>query len=468
MKHVLQVIRNLLLFGLFLTVGYPSVAQGLASSKATIRGSQIGLVPADLPIGGTVTDEKGEALPGVSIVIKGSQKGTTSDGSGHYRLEVPAASSILIFSFVGYQPQEVAVGNRTTIDVALETDDKTLDEVVVVGYGTVKRKDLTGAVGSVESKEIKDLAVSRVEQVLTGRVAGVQVKTVSGEPGAAPQIRIRGVGSISAGADPLYVVDGFPIDNIQMINPNDIESIDVLKDASATAVYGSRGANGVIFINTKRGRAGKQTISFDTYTGWQQILRRPRFLTVTQQAQYYYDGVKNQNLDAGKDITGPANAWFYQVPTTILDVLQGRNTTDTDALDAVLRVAPQRNYQLSASGGTDKVKYAISGGYLNQDGIISNTNFRRYSLRTNLDAQLTSRLSAKLNFTTAYTTNNYIQAEGGRGGGEGIIGNATYWLPYYPLYNADGSYFVANGVDASNIMWNPVAIWFNPLLTGQV
>lgn len=413
---------------------------------------------ADITVQGTVLDEKGDGLPGVSIVLKGSQRGTTTDAEGRYRLDVPTTTATLIFSFVGYLSQEVVVGNRTTLDITLRTDNKTLEEIVVVGYGTQKRKDLTGAVGSVDSKEIKDLPVTRVEQALSARVAGVQVKTVTGEPGAAPQIRIRGIGSISAGADPLYVVDGFPIDNIQLLNPNDVESIDVLKDASATAIYGSRGANGVIIINTKRGKTGKATITFDTYVGWQKILKRPKFLTVTEQAQYYYDGVKNQNIDAGRDVSGNPTAWFYQVPTTIMDVIQGRNTTDVDALDAVLQVAPQQSYQLSATGGSENVKYAISGGFLNQDGIILNTNFKRYSLKANIDAQLTPKLAVRLNFNSAYTTNNYIQAEGGRGGGEGIIGNATYWLPYYPLYNPDGSYFVANGIDAANIMWNPVAI----------
>jgi TonB-linked SusC/RagA family outer membrane protein len=412
----------------------------------------------DHSVTGKVSDDKGDGLPGVSIVIKGTQRGTISDTDGKYALSVPDQGATLVFSFVGYLPQEKAVGSMSTIDIMLKTDSQALDEVVVVGYGTQKRKDITGAVGSVDSKEIKDLSITRVEQALSSRVAGVQVKSVSGEPGAAPQIRIRGIGSISAGADPLYVVDGFPIDNIQALSPNDIESIDVLKDASATAIYGSRGANGVVIINTKRGKAGKPALSFDTYIGWQKILKRPEFLNVMDQANYYYDGVKNQNIDAGKDVSGPANAWFYQVPTTIMDVLEGRNTNNTDALGEVLRVAPQQSYQISASGGNDNVKYAVSAGYLNQDGIIINTNFKRYSLKANIDAQLTSKLSMKLNLNTGYSTTNYIQAEGGRGGGEGIVGNATYWLPYYPLYNQDGSYFVGNGVDAANIMWNPMAI----------
>ncbi|WP_332368064.1 carboxypeptidase-like regulatory domain-containing protein [Spirosoma telluris] len=221
---------------------------------------------AEITVQGIVRDDKGEELPGVSIVIKGSQKGTTTDAEGKYKLDVPNASSTLIFSFVGYMPHEVVVGNQTTLNVVLKTDNKTLDEIVVIGYGSIEKKDLTGSISSVGSKSIQELAVPRVDQALMGKVAGVQVKPVSGEPGAAPQIRIRGVGSISAGGGPLYVVDGFPISSIQTLNPNDVETIDVLKDASATAIYGSRGSNGVVIINTKRGSRAKP--SSTSITSW--------------------------------------------------------------------------------------------------------------------------------------------------------------------------------------------------------
>ncbi|MFD2932801.1 SusC/RagA family TonB-linked outer membrane protein [Spirosoma flavum] len=421
---------------------------------------QVNSVPvADISIQGTVSDEKGETLPGVSIVLKGSQRGTTTDAQGHYKMDVPNVDGTLIFSFVGYLSQEVSVGNRVTLDVVLKADNKTLDEIVVVGYGTVKRKDLTGAVGSVNTQEIKELAVARIDQALLGKVAGVQVKTVSGDPGAAPQIKIRGIGSISAGSNPLYVVDGFPIDNIQTLNPNDVESMDVLKDASATAIYGSRGANGVIIINTKRGKTGKAVINFDTYYGSQSVMKRPEFLNANQQAQYYYDGVRNRNIDNGNNISGAAGSWTVPVPQTVLDVLSGKNTLNTDALGAVLRNAPQRQYQLSASGGSENVKYALSGEYFNQEGIILNSNFNRYSIRANIDAKLTNRLSVRFNFNTAYTEAKVVTASGpGGGDNDGIIAQATSAQPYYPLYNADGSYFVYSNIDASTILLNPVAL----------
>ncbi|GAB4044336.1 SusC/RagA family TonB-linked outer membrane protein [Spirosoma litoris] len=417
--------------------------------------------PADIPVQGKVIDEKGEGLPGVSIVIKGTQKGTTTDAEGMYKLDVPNPAAILIFSFVGYLPQEVTVGNRTVVDVTLKTDNKTLDEIVVVGYGTVKKKDLTGSVGVISSKEVKDLGVTRIEQGLAGRVAGVQVKAVSGEPGAAPQIRVRGIGSISAGAGPLYVVDGFPTDNIQTLNPNDIETLDILKDASATAIYGSRGSNGVVIINTKRGKSGKANITLDTYYGWQKVSKVPIMKNSLQQAQFYYDGMRNKNLDAGKDVTGPPTAWFTPVPAIIMDVIEGRNTTDENSLDKVLITAPQRQIQLAATGGSENIRYAVSGEYFNQDGIIINSGFKRYSLRTNIDAQLSKRLSLKLNFNPSYTDQRSLPSTGVSGGTAstlGIVASTLQIHNFRPLLDANGNYFNYAGLADMADIYNPLAV----------
>ncbi|REA63680.1 SusC/RagA family TonB-linked outer membrane protein [Dyadobacter luteus] len=407
---------------------------------------------------GKVSDENGEGLPGVNVVVKGSQTGTSTDIEGRYSIEA-SAGAVLVFSYVGFLSQEVTLGNNSVQDIVLKADNKTLEEVVVVGYGTVKRKDLTGSIGSLDAKEIKDLGVARVDQALLGKVAGVQVLPVSGAPGADPQIRIRGIGSISAGSQPLYVVDGFPTDNIQTINPSDIESMDILKDASATAIYGSRGANGVIIINTKRGKAGKSVISFDAHYGLQKISKQPEFMDARQQAQYYYDGVRNRNLDVGNNITGAPGSWGVPVPQTVLDVLEGRNTNNTNALDAVLRTASQQQYQLSATGGTENVRYAVSTEYMNQDGIIKNSNFSRYSLRANVDAQLTKKLSAKVNMNAALADRQIVAPSGwGGGANESIVAQATSAQPYYPLYNPDGSYFVYANLDASTNLNNPVAL----------
>ncbi|GAB3967064.1 TonB-dependent receptor [Spirosoma terrae] len=415
----------------------------------------------DILVQGTVTDEKGETLPGVSIIVKGTQRGATTDAEGNYKLDVPNATSVLIFSYVGYLSQEVSVGNLTTVNVTLKADDKTLDEIVVVGYGTVKKKDLTGSVGVVSAKEVKDLGVTRIEQGLAGRVAGVQVKAVSGEPGAAPQIRIRGIGSISAGAGPLYVVDGFPTDNIQTLNPNDIETLDILKDASATAIYGSRGSNGVVIITTKRGKAGKATISLDTYYGWQSVSKLPIMKNSLQQAQFFYDGMRNKNLDAGRDVSGPPTSWATPVPAIIMDVLEGRNTTDENSLNKVLVTAPQRQIQLSASGGSENIRYAVSGEYFNQDGIIINSGFKRYSLRTNIDAQLSKRLALKVNINPAYTEQRSLPSTGVSGGTAstlGIVASTLQIHNFRPLLNPDGSYFNYAGLADMADIYNPLAV----------
>ncbi|QDK79937.1 TonB-dependent receptor [Spirosoma sp. KCTC 42546] len=414
---------------------------------------------ADHVLTGEIVDEKGEGLPGVSIVVKGTQRGTTSDKDGKYSLNIPDGDAVLIFSFVGYMPQEVAVGNKTTLNITLKADTKALDEVVVVGYGTVKKKDLTGSVASIGIEQIKDQAVARVDQALLGKVAGVQVKPVSGEPGAAPQIRIRGIGSISAGAGPLYVIDGFPTDNIQTLNPNDIESMDILKDASATAIYGSRGSNGVIIINTKRGKSGKPRFTFDTYLGWQKIAKRPKFMNAKEQAQYYYDGIRNRNIDEGRSVSGPYSTWFRQVPPEVIDVLEGRNTYDVDALDEVLRTAPQHQYQLTASGGNDNIKYALSGEYFNQQGIIINSDFNRYSVRANIDAQFSKRLSVKFNLNPSYTeSNNVLAAGAGTGPNDGVIAQAVMANSFFPLRTPTGDYFVFSGLAGSSNLTNPLAL----------
>ena len=409
---------------------------------------------------GRVTGETGENLVGVSIVMKGTTRGTTTNAEGIYRLSVPDLSAVLVFSFVGYQPQEQLLNGRSTLDVVLQPDIKSLNEVVVVGYGTVQRKDLTGAVSSINTEEIKDLAVTRVDQALLGRVAGVQVKPVSGEPGAAPQISIRGIGSISAGTGPLFVVDGYPTGNIEMLNPNDIESLDILKDASATAIYGSRGANGVVIINTKRGKSGKTRFGFNTYVGWQRVSKLPVMMNARETAQYYFDGVRNRNSDEGNSLTGPPNLWRRPVPQTVLDVLEGRNTYDENALEGVLRTAPQQQYQLTATGGTDKIKFALSGEYFNQEGIILNSRFKRYSMRANIDAQLSDRLSVKVNLNPSYTDKYDVSAAGSAGtlGSETIVGAAMVINNFSPLYNPDGSYYAYSDRDAQANFQNPVAI----------
>ena len=456
---------------------FKQVNQNIHVRRRQAAGPEASLAPTislltAITVTGKVTDEQGAGLPGVTILEKGTTNGTATDGNGTFSLTTLNNNAILIVSYVGFQTQEVPLNNQTTLNVRLRADVKALEEVVVIGYGTVERKDVTGSIASVNADNIRDLAVTRADQAIQGKLAGVQVKPSSGEPGAAPQIRIRGIGSISAAADPLYVVDGVPMSSIQMLNPNDIESIDVLKDASATAIYGSRGSNGVVLVATKRGKAGKTTISFDTYTGFQKIAKIPVYQTALEEAQHYFDGIKNRNIDEGNDVSGDPLKWKQAVPITVLQVLRGENPTMPgttlefqDHVQEVLQTAPMQQYQLSARGGSENVRYAISGEYLNQDGIVINSGFKRYSTRANIDVKVSKKLALKLNLNPSFTEKHNIGGAGadeiGSNGSRGsdIIYNAIQIPLYYKLRNEDGSYFpFGDGLDAVVSTQNPLAL----------
>ncbi len=432
---------------------------------------------------GLVQNNSSEPVPGVSVILRNTKNnftlGTSTDSSGNFTFSrVPAGGPYsFTFSNVGFETQTLSgynIKNDITLSllVNMVSTMAALDQVVVVGYGTQKRKDVTGSVASIGADGIRDLAVTRVDQALIGKLAGVQVKPSSGEPGAPPQIRIRGVGSISAAADPLYVVDGVPMSSIQNLNPNDIESIDVLKDASATAIYGSRGSNGVVLVATKRGKTGKAVISFDNYLGFQEIAKIPVYQTALQQAQHYFDGIKNRNIDEGNNVTGDPLRWRQPVPITVLQVLRGEKPTMPgttldfqDHVQEVLRTAPMQQYQLTARGGNENVKYALSGEYLNQDGIVINTNFKRYSTRANIDINVSKKLAIKMNINPSFTDKTNIGGPGsdeiGSDGGRGsdIIYNAIQIPLYYKLRNDDGSYFpFGDGLDAVVSTQNPLAL----------
>ena len=408
-------------------------------------------------ITGVVRDASGPVI-GANVIVKGTTNGAVTDVNGQFSISNVQSNATLQVSFIGYIPQEVSVGNQTRFNITIVEDVGALEEIVVIGYGTLQRKDLTGSVGQVQSDAIQNLAAPRLDQALIGQLAGVQVISSTGQPGEALNIRIRGVGSISAGTGPLYVVDGFPEANIQMLNPNDIETIDILKDASATAIYGSRGANGVVLITTKRGREGKAIINLDVYYGWQSVLKRPEFLTMQEQAQYYYDGIFHQNKDENRDMSNSdPTKWYYPVPQTVMNVLNGTIKESHDAYDYIFQNAAQQNYNLSARGGTGNIKYSVSGSYMAQDGIIVMSDFQRYTVRANIDAQLNPRVSMKFNINSTYSTSLNIRSYGGTGDAEGILGAATTWQYWYPLYKEDGSYFSGYGQDATNNVWNPMA-----------
>ncbi|GAB3642624.1 TonB-dependent receptor [Spirosoma arcticum] len=406
---------------------------------------------AEQIITGTVTDEKGEGLPGVTVLLKGTQRGTVTEPSGKFRLTLPDRpdadpSATLVFSFVGYTTQEIVVGNKSVVDVRLGADDKSLNEVVVVGYGTVKKSDLTGAVARVGATDIKATPIVAFDRALQGRAAGVQVVQNSARPGGEATIRIRGSGSVNASNDPLYVIDGFPTTGLNSINPNDIESIEVLKDASATAIYGSRGSNGVVLVTTKRGKAGKAVVSYEGYYGTQSVRRAIPLLNARQFADFVNE---TQTNNGGKPFFDGSTA-DRPLPTSL--------GGGTDWQAQVLRKAPIQNHQLGVSGGSEKSRYAVSFGYYDQQGIILNSNFKRYTLRANLDNDVSSRLRVGLTVQGAYTTGNNARTEVDGNGGGGVTSASLSYSPTFPVYNADGTYYKNLGTLNGYSVDNPLAI----------
>jgi TonB-linked SusC/RagA family outer membrane protein len=332
---------------------------------------------------GKVSTNDGEALVGVNVAIKGTTRGTTTNADGNFQLDA-ASTATLVFSYIGYITKEVVVGNQQTINVSLPVNDKTLNEIVVVGYGSQVKKEVTGAVQTITAKEIKDLPVSQLAQKLQGQVAGVQINQTTGRPGQGMNVRIRGQLSVSGGSDPLYVVDGFPITgNIGALNPDEIEDISILKDAASTALYGSRAANGVVLITTKRGKAGQTNVSFNVFTGTQVVPKKGRFemMDAVEFAQFkkeYYEDAKQ-----------PVPIEF-QNPS----IYEGKNN---DWYDAVLRRAPLQSYNLTLTSNKDKVSTSLVAGVFNQEGVVLNTKYQRYALRLNSEYKVSDKVTIGLN-----------------------------------------------------------------------
>lgn len=392
-----------------------------------------------ITVQGIVKDENGNPIPGVNVLEEGTQNGVVTDLEGKYNIIVSSEEAVLVFSFVGYLSESVIVGSQTRIDITLETDLMELDEIVVVGYGTQKRSDITGSVAQMNAEDLVEKPITRVDQALVGQLAGVRIKQTSGMPGKGLQIQIRGSGSISANTEPLYVIDGFPLEVSQQnssggfesgnpldnINPNDIESIQVLKDASATAIYGSRGSNGVILIKTKQGSSGKSNITFNAYTGFVQPTRQLDMLKSEEWIDRAIEGINynyisndpgDQNRRASDDYdTRIANIGSFD-KNQILDsrwLEEGHpGLTYVNWQDEIFRTGKVQNYQLSASGGNEKAKYYISGDYLDQDGFIFGVNYKRYAARTNVELKTKDWLKFGANLAPSYSVNQDPGAEG--------------------------------------------------------
>jgi TonB-dependent starch-binding outer membrane protein SusC len=416
----------------------------------------------DRTVTGKITDQNGMDMPGVNVVIKGTTKGTTTNISGVYSLEA-SQDDILVISFIGYTTQERRVGTATSIDVVLEEDVATLQEVVVVGYGTQKKSDLTGAVSSVDGEKIRNSVTASVDQALQGRVAGVQVTQNSGQPGGAVSIRIRGTTSLTQSSEPLYVIDGIQVGGnaggiagfdwqggaggqqagatnpLAAINPNDIESIEVLKDASATAIFGSRGAAGVVIITTKRGKKGIPLLTYNGFYSIQDVYKTFDMMNLQEYAAY-----NNEVADEVSSIT--PNERFAD-PT-----LLGRGT---DWQAAIFQPAPMQSHSLTLSGGTDNTTYVFSGGYFKQEGIIIGSDFERFNTRLKLDTKVRDNIKIGANLSLGRRFETITLNDGG----DGVISQAAQMPPHIPVRDFDGSFAGPDQQNGSSqIGSNPVAL----------
>lgn len=381
-------------------------------------------------ISGKVVDMQGSPLPGVTVLIKGTTNGTVTDFDGNYSLTNVPGNGTLVFSFVGMKSQEISVSGKPTINVTMEEDAIGIEEVVAIGYGIQSKRSVSTAISSINNDKIANIPVSNVTQALVGQIAGVQLKQNSGQPGASPSIRIRGNGSITSGNSPLFVIDGFPLSDASQFNsisPNDIESIDILKDAASAAIYGSRAGNGVIIVTTKKGKAGKTKFTFDTSVGFDELSKKVDVLGPEEYADMAIEALTNQGKQIPEYFTNKS-MW-----------------TRTDWQDVIFRTAPVQSYQLGASGGNNNLRFNVSLGYIDQQGILENSYMKRYNLRAGFDAKLNKYLSVGASIMPSYTEERVQNPEGQNNTTDvkGIVAEALSLAPILPVWKENGDYYVA-------------------------
>jgi TonB-linked SusC/RagA family outer membrane protein len=423
-------------------VKYQIIDRQIVLSPEFVKSSEYSRSVQQRTIMGKVTDSGGIPLPGVTVVVKGTTSGVVTAIDGSYSIQNVPADGVLVFSFVGMQKQEIPVAGRQVIDVAMHEDELALEEVVVIGYGQMKRSDLTGSVVSVSSDAIARSVTTSFDQVLQGRAAGVQVQQNSGMPGASSSIRIRGINSLNASNEPIFVIDGVIIDGstesayenaLALINPSDIVSMDILKDASATAIYGARGANGVIIITTKRGEKGEASITYDGYVGWQEMPVKLDLLNLREYAIH-----KNERTDAAI-VEGDDNF--------VRPDLLGEGT---DWQDELFTTAMMHSHNLSVTGGTDKHTYAMGAGLLDQEGIAIGSGFKRLNLRGNFDSQVKKFLKMGVTFAFSNSRQKTTVSD------DSLIKTALKQTPNVAVRNAEGTY---DGPDTDEyVQNNPVGL----------
>ncbi len=381
---------------------------------------------------GTVTDaETGETLIGVTIMIKGTTQGTITDIYGKYQLQVQPAS-IIEFSYVGYKSVQETVGNRTTIDISLAPEAVLMDELVVVGYGSAKKRNVLGAVTKVDSKELTRIPVAGLDQALQGRAAGVQVTQNTGAPGEGVSVRIRGAGSISSSNSPLYIVDGIPTaDALNILSPSDIENVTMLKDASAAAIYGSRANNGVVLITTRKGKQGKTRVSYNGQFGFQRATGLTPMVNTADYITAYNEAATNDNM--------------YLPPSLQRSLITAEQTTgmaDVNYLEELLQTSPITSHEISVSGGSESTNYIISGSFFDQNGIIKNTGYTRGTARIEVDSKVSKWLTTGISMLTGFSDNDIIGSSGDGYGGNGgsVVRYAFFRNPAIPVKFPDGRF----------------------------
>lgn len=413
-----------------------------------------------------------EGLPGVTILLKGTTKGTITDLNGFYSIEA-SPGDILVFSFLGYKSTEVAIGNQTKIDIKLAPDIIDLSEVVVIGYGTMKKSDLTGSIASVSAEQIQSMPIASLDQALQGKAAGVIVQSTSGSPAGGVSVLVRGASSVNASSQPLYIIDGVPVSNnstggiasidggqggqtsnpLASISPDDIESIDILKDASAAAIYGARGANGVIMITTKRGAKGKNKISFNAYTGYQQLPKKLEVLNTMDYVRYrlvaHMNSINNDTYPTFSNQLDPDDA---QIPYTTLH--PDSFPYNTDWQEEAYQLAPISNYHLTASGGSDNATYSISAGYYNVEGILVGSSYDRLSLKANTDIKAKKWLEFGNSALISYSRENMSFNDAYYNGG--MVEKILQQVPVMQVRDEEGN-FVGPSEDMEGLPDNPIA-----------
>ncbi len=420
-----------------------------------VVGNQIVLSPAEqalqnngrlnqhaaIRVSGVITDETNQPLPGVNILEKGTSNGATTDVDGKFSLNVTDESSVLLFSFIGYVTQEMVVGSRQDFSIQLVSDVQALQEVVVIGYGEIKKSDLTGSVSSVKSAELNAYPVTNIMQSLAGRATGVHISQNNGSPGSAISVRVRGTNSVQGSNEPLYVVDGFPYSgNPTLLNNADIESVEVLKDASATAIYGSRGANGVVLITTKRGKSGAPKVTYEGYVGFQTVRKKIEMMNAKEYAEIY-------NEQAANDGLAPH---FTQAEIDAMG-------EGTDWQDVALQDAPIQNHSISLTGGSENSRYSISIGNFDQSGIITGSNYVRNSIRTNISTDISKKFKFDLSAILSRVDSDRKNSEKGNRGGS-LISAMLSGYPTIDIYNPDGTYTNLSAAYGwgSNVITNPL------------